>query len=194
MSEISIRASIPKDIASINEVAHLTWLATYPNKEADITIDDIESVYKIDDPKVAKAKLERRIARYSNSNIQVWVAEDRGRVIGFCHAIKEEKHNRIMAIYVLPEYHGTGTGKKLIDQAFTWLGNEKDILVNVVKYNDHAIGFYEHMGFTKTNIEGVFDDIARLPTGKVIPEIQMICHRWAVPSIEIFNNENTPSL
>jgi ribosomal protein S18 acetylase RimI-like enzyme len=71
------------------------------------------------------------------------------------------------------KYHGTGTGKNLIQLAFSWLGNDKDIFVNVVKYNDHAIGFYEHMGFVKTEKEGVFDDIARLPTGKVIPEIQM---------------------
>lgn len=171
---ITLRDSIVDDLPGINEVAHQTWLATYPNKEADITVEDVESVYKEDDPAKTKDKLERREARYSNPNIHIWVAEDGGRIIGFCHAIKEEKANRIMAIYVLPEYHGTGTGKRLIEQAFAWLGKSKDILVNVVEYNDHAIGFYEHMGFVKTDKSGVFDDIARLPTGKVIPEIQMI--------------------
>lgn len=174
MTQITIRDSIPSDIPAINEVAHITWLATYPNNEANITIEDVESVYREDDPEKAKVKLERRKARYNNPNFHVWVAENNGVIIGFCHAVKEEKSNRIMAIYVLPKYHGTGTGKKLIELAFTWLGAEKDILVNVVKYNDHAIGFYEHMGFVKTENEGVFDDIARLPTGKVIPEIQML--------------------
>ncbi|KKS31115.1 MAG: GNAT family acetyltransferase [Candidatus Amesbacteria bacterium GW2011_GWA2_42_12] len=173
MTHIIIRDSIPNDIPAINEVAHLTWLATYPSKEADITVEDVESVYREDDPEKAKVKLERRKARYNNPNFHVWVAEDDGKIIGFCHAVKEEKSNRIMAIYVLPKYHGTGTGKSLIQLAFNWLGNEKDILVNVVKYNDHAIGFYEHMGFVKTDNEGIFDDIARLPTGKAIPEIQM---------------------
>lgn len=173
MTQITIRDSVLTDVSGINEVAHKTWLATYPNEKAGITVEDVESVYKEDDPAKAKEKLERRKARYSNPNIHIWVAEEDGEIIGFCHAIKEEKHNRIMAIYVLPNYHGTGTGKQLIERAFSWLGNEKDILVNVVKYNDHAIGFYEHMGFVKTDNEGVFDDIARLPTGKVIPEIQM---------------------
>lgn len=171
---IMFRDSIVDDLPGINEVAHQTWLATYPNKKADITVEDVESVYKEDDPAKTKDKLERRKARYSNPNIHIWVAEDRGKIIGFCHAIKEEKANRIMAIYVLPKYHGTGTGKRLIEQAFTWLGKSKDILVNVVEYNDHAIGFYEHMGFVKTDKAWIFDDIARLPTGKVIPEIQMI--------------------
>lgn len=170
----TIRDSVVSDLQGINEVAHQTWLATYPNEQAGITIEDVESVYKEDDPAKTKEKLERRKARYSNPNAHIWVAEDDEKIIGFCSAIKEEKDNRIMAIYVLPQYHGTGTGKKLIERAFSWLGKTKDILVNVVEYNDHAIGFYEHMGFVKTDKPGIFDDIARLPTGKVIPEIQMI--------------------
>ncbi len=174
MSNIIIRDSVVDDLPGINEVAHQTWLATYPNKEANITVGDVESVYREDDPEKAKEKLERRKARYSDPNIHIWVAEVEGKIIGFCHAIKEGNTNRIMAIYVLPEYHGTGTGKRLIELAFSWLGDAKDILVNVVEYNDHAIGFYAHMGFVKTNKTGVFDDIARLPTGKVIPEIQMV--------------------
>ncbi len=173
LQNIVIRDSAVDDLPGINEVAHQTWLATYPNKEAGITIEDVESVYKEDDPVKTKAKLERRKARYSDPNIHIWVAEDKGKIIGFCHAIKERSINRIMAIYVLPKYQGTGTGKRLIELAFSWLGNTKDILVNVVEYNNHAIGFYEHMGFVKTDKSGVFDDIARLPTGKVIPEIQM---------------------
>jgi len=173
-SNITLRDSIADDLPGINEVAHQTWLATYPNKEAGITVEDVESVYTEDDPAKTKEKLERRRARYNNPDIHIWVAEDEGKIIGFCHAIKEGNTNRIMAIYVLPQYHGTGIGKQLIERAFAWFGNDRDILVNVVSYNDHAIGFYEHMGFVKTDKAGVFDDIARLPTGKVIPEIQMI--------------------
>lgn len=171
---ITIRDSVVDDLQGINEVSHQTWLATYPNKKANITIEDVESVYREDDPVKVKEKIERRKARYNNPNTHIWVAEDDRRIIGFCSAIKEGDNNRIMAIYVLPQYHGTGTGKKLIERAFSWLGKTKDILVNVVEYNDHAIGFYEHMGFVKTDKSGIFDDIARLPTGKVIPEIQMI--------------------
>lgn len=167
-----IRDSILEDSDAIREVSKITWLDTYPNVEYDITVNDILSVYP--DIPVSSEIIKKRAARYANPNMHIWVAEAEGGVVGFCSAVKEEKVNRIMAIYVLPKYHGTGTGKKLINQAFNWLGNEKDILVNVVKYNNHAIGFYEHVGFVKTDIEGVFDDIARLPTGKVIPELQMI--------------------
>lgn len=176
-TEYKIRDSVVADISAIDEVAHQTWLATYPNEAEEITIADVESVFNIDKTSPEyKAKIERRIARYSNPDIHIWVAEIDGKVIGFCSAVKEESANRIMAIYVLPSLQGKGIGKALITKAFEWLGTSKDILVNVVRYNDNAINFYQRMGFAKTDKAGVFDDIARLPTGKVIPEIQMIRH------------------
>lgn len=140
-----------------------------------ISVEDVESVYRIDkDSPAYKAKQKRRIARYSDPKFHIWVAESGGKVVGFCSAVKEREVNRIMAIYVLPNYQSRGIGKSLMIKAFDWLGDSKDISVNVVRYNDNAIRFYERMGFEKTDREGVFDDIARLPTGKVIPEIQMV--------------------
>lgn len=170
-----IRDSVVSDIPAIGDITHITWLATYPNQEEGITVADVESVYTIDQNSAEYiTKQERRIARYSNPNFHIWVAENNGKIIGFCSAVKEETSNRIMAIYVLPSYQGIGIGKALINKAFEWLGNEKEILVNVARYNGNAIQFYERMGFIKTDKKGVFDDIARLPTGKVIPEIQMV--------------------
>jgi hypothetical protein len=54
------------------------------------------------------------------------------------------------------------------------LGSAKDVSVNVAAYNQKAIGFYERMGFVKTNKANVCDPASRLPSGKIIPEIEMV--------------------
>ncbi len=79
-----------------------------------------------------------------------------------------------MAIYVIPDYQKKGIGGLLIKRAFGWLGNNKDIFVNVVSYNQKAIGFYNRFDFKKTGRTGIFDKAAQLPGGKVMPEIEMI--------------------
>ena len=170
-----VRDSIVADMPAIFEISHTTWLVTYPNEEEGITVEDVETVFDVDKNSVKyKQAQKRRVKRYSNPRFHVWVAESDGKITGFCSAVKEENVNRIMAIYVLPGYQGKGIGKSLIREGFKWLGKDKDILVNVARYNNGSIRFYEKMGFKNTEREGVFDDIARLPTGKVIPEIQMV--------------------
>ena len=53
----------------------------------------------------------------------------------------------LSAIYVLPEYQGRGVGRQLMEQGMEWLGSNKDIILDVVSYNDKATAIYEKMGF-----------------------------------------------
>ena len=171
---IKIRKSIPSDVYGIREVQREAWLKTYPNKEAGITIKDIEEVFENDNTSHAREGFEKRKERYKDKNIGIWVAEDGSRIIGFCTAVIEENCNRIVAIYVTPDYQKKGIGGLLIKKAFFWLGDKKDIFVNAVSYNQRAIGFYNRFGFEKTGRAGIFDKAARLPSGKTMPEIEMI--------------------
>ena len=157
-----VRKSVPNDVYGIHEVTKITWLKTYPNIEEGITVEDIKEKFKMDETSEGK------------NNINTWVAEDKDKIIGFCMAIKEGKNNRVGAIYVIPSFQREGLGKQLIERAFDWLGDGKDILINVARYNKQAINFYEKLGFVKTGKSGALDSAAKLPSGKFIPEIELV--------------------
>jgi GNAT superfamily N-acetyltransferase len=169
-----IRKSIPDDVYAIRELHKITWLNTYPNDEAGITIGDIKDKFKDDETPEGKRKIEAKKERCLNKNQQTWVAEERGKIIGACRAEKGRQINRLSAIYVLPDYQGKGVGSELIVNALGWLGNQKDIYVNVVEYNLKAINFYKKHGFVETGKKGVFDSAAKLPSGKYLPEIELV--------------------
>jgi ribosomal protein S18 acetylase RimI-like enzyme len=172
--KIKIRKSIPNDVYGIREVKRVTWLKTYPNNEEGITAEDIRMKFEIDKTPESKEKIEERKKKYRDRNTGIWVADTDGKIVGFCIAIKEGEHNRVGAIYVLPTYHRKGLGGQLIEKAFVWLGDRKDILINVARYNKQAINFYNKFGFLETGKEGTLDSAAKLPSGKVIPEIELV--------------------
>jgi ribosomal protein S18 acetylase RimI-like enzyme len=169
-----VRKSVPNDVYGIHEVTKITWLKTYPNIEEGITVEDIKEKFKMDETSEGKKKIEEKKKRYKDNNINTWVAEDKDKIIGFCMAIKEGKNNRVGAIYVIPSFQREGLGKQLIERAFDWLGDGKDILINVARYNKQAINFYEKLGFVKTGKSGALDSAAKLPSGKFIPEIELV--------------------
>lgn len=172
--EIRIRDSVPDDVYGIREVQRETWLKTYPNSEEGITVEDILRRFGDDNDPEVKKRIEERKKKYEDKNIRTWVVEDKNKIVGVCRAIKEGEHNRIGSIYVLPAYQGRGLGRLLIEKASNWLGSKKDILVNVARYNKQAIGFYKKLGFVETGRKGTFDDAAKLPSGKLIPEIELV--------------------
>jgi len=171
---IETRKAIANDVYGIREVQKETWFKTYPNAKEGITIEDIENKFREDNTPEGRRKIEEHKKIYEDKNQQVWVAEEKNRIIGFCTAGKEQEYNRLRGIYILPNYQGKGVGKLLVEKAFAWLGTNKDILVNVASYNQQAISFYKRFGFVETGKSGVFDEGARLPSGKLIPEIEMV--------------------
>ncbi|MEZ4113999.1 MAG: GNAT family N-acetyltransferase [Candidatus Paceibacterota bacterium] len=53
---------------------------------------------------------------------------------------------------------------------------DKDIVVWVASYNQKAISFYKKLGFVKTD-KDMSSQFHKLPSGKFIPEIDMILRR-----------------
>lgn len=167
--EIIIEAATPEDAAGIGVVQREGWLTTYPNVELGITEEVIVSRGFIGDKQRAERIRTQRDAK-------VWVAKDGDRVVGFSVASLGEKMNKVGALYILSEYRGKGIGKKLMQQALDWLGNEKDICLGVVYYNDNAISFYERFGFERG--AAVVHETPTFPlVGKDLPEIEMILRR-----------------
>jgi ribosomal protein S18 acetylase RimI-like enzyme len=151
--EIVVKSALAEHAEEIAKVQRETWLAAYPSEAAGITHAMIEE-------RVKTYESLERIARWREiiaSGELVSVALIGGRVIGFSSGKRGDDVNHLAAIYVLPAYHGTGTAQKLMDAALAWLGNDKDIVIEVVAYNDRAIRFYEKYGFVATGESGDHD-------------------------------------
>jgi len=66
----------------------------------------------------------------------------------------------------------------LIEVAIFWLGDRKQISLEVVKYNHLAINFYKKFGFIENG--PALSDAGKLPNGKHLPEIEMI--KYSIPT------------
>lgn len=173
-NNIKIRKSIPSDVYGIREVQRITWIDTYPNEKAGITLEEIKDKFEGDSTPKGKQKIKERKKKYEDKTKQTWVAEKDGKIIGFCVAGKENGKDRILAIYVLPQFQGKGIGNELITEGLEWIGNDKKVYINVVEYNMNAISFYKKHGFIETGVKGVFDSAATLPSGKSLIEIELV--------------------
>jgi len=170
--DITIEEAKPEHVEGIQEVFYRTWLDTYPNKEAGITIEDIEARYK---GRNGEERLAKRRADIINleSNKKYFVALDGKTVVGLCRVEKNEKENRLNAIYVLPEYQAQGIGKRLWHEAQTFFDPSKDTYLGVATYNQKAIDFYSKLGFRDTG-KRYTDEWTRMESGAVLPEMDMV--------------------
>lgn len=92
-------------------------------------------------------------------NAETWVIEQAGQVIGFIALLG----NEVGAIFVQPEFHGTGAGKALMDQAHALRG---DLEVEVFEANSIGRHFYQRYGFTPLS-ESIHE-----PTGNPLIRMQ----------------------
>jgi ribosomal protein S18 acetylase RimI-like enzyme len=170
---ITIQRPVKEDAKDIQQVLYKTWLVTYPNAEAGITVEDIEERFK---DRFSPAAIQKRIAEIldiSESNLFL-VAKEKEKVIGVCRATKKETYNQLMAIYILQDYQRKGIGKMFWKEVLEFFGNEKDAIVRVATYNTQAITFYKKLGFTDTG-KRFTEEHFRMPiSGSHIPEMELI--------------------
>jgi len=167
-SNFQIEIAKAEDAGGITEVQRTTWLATYPNKDAGISYSDVKE-------QTDKFNSERIIQKLSNPDVRYWVAKIHGKIAGMLKVSKGDDKNSLEALYVLPEFQGKGIGAALTKIGLEWLGYEKDITLGVVIYNKSAIDFYKKFGFVEGGER--HDSVASLPSGKVLPEIEMVLRK-----------------
>ena len=170
--KIEIAAVTPDDERGMAEVFYKTWLDTYPNEEAGITIDDIEDRYKDTFTEESLRKRRERTANLPEGENLI-LAKENEKVVGVCRAIRHPDKNQIQALYVLPEYQGRGVGRLLWEEAQKSFDLNKDIIVQVATYNSKAIGFYEKLGFEDTGKRWK-DDKFKMKSGAMMPEMEMV--------------------
>lgn len=173
--KVIIEPATPEDVKGMQEVFYKTWLATYPNEEVGITVDDIEDKFKDAFTEEILIRRAEQITHLPQGHA-LFFAKDGDTVVGLCRVIKSETENRLQAIYILPEYQGRGIGTLLWNEAKKVFDENKDIVVAVAEYNQNAINFYTKLGFEDTGKRWK-DEKFTMKSGAQIPEMEMV--KWA---------------
>ncbi|MDE1941434.1 MAG: GNAT family N-acetyltransferase, partial [Patescibacteria group bacterium] len=167
-----VSLAVPDDVPGMQDVFYYGWLATYPNKEYGITVDDIEDRYKDRHSEERLARRREQIATMSDNKLTM-VAKLDGKIVGVCRMIKHPDKNQLSAIYVLPDYHGHGIGTAMWEAIQQHFDATKSTIVDVAVYNAKAIKFYEGLGFVDTG-KRFSDPKFKMKSGAAIPEMEMI--------------------
>ncbi len=172
MSEptFSLSEATSEHAEEIFRIQKKTWLATYPNKDIGVTKEMIEERFGD-----AEGRVQKWRDKIEGGKSKIWVAKAGTEVVGFCGVIEGAHENRLASIYVDPAQQGVGIGSALIEQALHYLGRGKDILIDVVSYNESAIAFYIKHGFV---VDSSLPEEELLTIGVVkLPEIKMLLKR-----------------
>lgn len=166
---LSIELAKPADASAIATIQRVTWLATYPNEEHGITLEDISAKVVLSQKKI---DFWGKVIEKQGLQKRVLIAKMEQTIVGYCVADKRENEHYLGGLYVLPSEQGKGIGKKLMLEAFAWFGTDKPIVLSVASYNKDSIAFYTQLGFKETLEDP--ETIPPLPSGKVIPLIKMV--------------------
>ena len=139
---IQITEAALKDIAKIQEIAHITWPITYGEI---LTKEQLEYML---DLIYSDETLSKQI---QNKEQLFYLISDADSVIGFIgieHNYKNEAITKIHKIYLLPETQGKGFGKMVFDEIgkMALENNSATLLLNVNRFNT-ALNFYKKLGF-----------------------------------------------
>jgi ribosomal protein S18 acetylase RimI-like enzyme len=171
-THVEITDTNPEDALGITTVLYKAWLATYPNEEAGITVEDIEDSYKDRFTEEAIQKVTKVLENIP-SNEKRLVARADNKVVGMSRIIKYDENNKLQTIYVLPEYQGKGVGTALWQEAAKFIDPSKDTFLEVAEYNENAINFYKKLGFEDTG-KRLKDERFRMKSGSIITEMEMV--------------------
>ncbi|HEY2949161.1 MAG TPA: GNAT family N-acetyltransferase [Micromonosporaceae bacterium] len=114
-----------------------------------------------------------RVARTAiGGSVAQFIAEVDGRFVGHAGGIAAPQESRltvIFAVYITPEYRGTGLLADLVDAVAAWSrdAGRPELLLEVVTGNERARRAYERLGFVDTGVR------APHPTVPGLTEVQM---------------------
>lgn len=167
---IVIRQATKSDAEAISLINKATWFETYGNDAYGITREYFDSSPSDHDSK--EAFVLRKWIEIESSPGSYFMAFDNDRAVGYASGKlhSDKSYNEFASIYILSEYQWKGVWRFLSDAVFRFLGNEKDVIVEVVWYNKKAIGFYERLWFSFLQELPEFEIV----DGIYVPEIRMI--------------------
>jgi ribosomal protein S18 acetylase RimI-like enzyme len=160
----------PEDYAETLRVQFEAALKGYPNSELGITEDDIRADYaEALRPEAIKAEVAKQETYKKDENHHYTVAKHEGSVVGFCITNKYEDRNQLMGIYIKPDFQSAGLGKKLWEDAKSFIDPTKDTYVMVLPYNHQAIAYYKSLGFEMTGKYANEEEGSVMKSGAIMP-------------------------
>lgn len=145
----TIRNATEADVPAILKMHAQSWLDTYPNESAGVSREWVQK--RIDrwmnDEGIEKRRERVRQALKSDDLLYMVAEDDRGEIIGMISPYRDENVQRIGAIYVAKEHHGSGVAQLLMDRILSWADPKRPIELQVASYNERAKAFYRKQGF-----------------------------------------------
>lgn len=143
MSNIEYRKATAEDCYSIAELKGIVWNTTYKGIYSD------EKLIGYDVQK--NEQIMRNIL--NNPEIEIYVATDEDRVVGFMTCGKPYKpfkhyEQEVGLLYIFKDYQKRGIGRAFIEIAHTQVkeAGYREFVVAVNRQNENAIQFYLAMG------------------------------------------------
>lgn len=149
MNRVIIRAMTIDDVVSFRRMHAASWREYYANEAEGISQQWVEEEtnawFLPEQLDKSKEYFNGVLSDLEHQFVRVAVAD--GELVGFVHVSKHANFNELDGLYVDSAYHGSGLAQKLTKLAFAWLGEDKVIRLEAVRYNKRAIRFYEKLGF-----------------------------------------------
>ncbi|SFA88425.1 GNAT family N-acetyltransferase [Algoriphagus aquimarinus] len=148
---IQINPATKEDLKIVQSIAKRTWPDTFGTILSSEQIDYMLNWFY----DIAHLKEQVELGH------TFLLADEDGEKLGFTgiEINQEPGRTKIHKIYILPTAQGKGVGKKLINaiKEIALRNEQSSLLLNVNKYNQGAIDFYEYLGFV--NIKSEIIDI-----------------------------------
>jgi GNAT superfamily N-acetyltransferase len=138
---VSIAAASAGDLALVRRLADSIWHRVYPG------IIPIEQI----DYMLARGYSDEALARFvAADDAGLALAQRDGNAVGFVAWYRVDRSTtKLDKLYVLPEHHGAGVGRLLIEHVVAWAraAGTRTVELNVNRANVRAVAAYERCGF-----------------------------------------------
>ncbi len=169
---LQYKIAIPEleDTEGIIDMHVQSWLDVYPNDEHGISREYVkEQVKRFTNDDGHKKRRSYIEEAHTNPDYFFRIAKDKDdKIVGFIDVRRGDQENELKGLYLEKTAYGTGLARRLADEAMDWLGNNKDIRLTVVTYNDRAQAFYRKYGFERV------PDSEREKDNTGIPIVEMV--------------------
>ncbi len=137
------------DVEGYRRVQARGWLDAYPNEDAGVPLEWVEQeTSSWLTPEALKSSRERVQSILDDPQRRfLYVAKVEGKPVGMVHTTAVDGNQRLEAVYVDKEFHGTGLAQELFDTAMAHLSPDLPVTLEVIAYNERAQRFYKKNGF-----------------------------------------------